>query len=602
MVRKTVLTRRWFAGFALLAAAIGLCLSAGPGNAQEPAVWSRADAAPSQVSDAERAEIARRLANTFDLAVKQHAAATQVLAWLKPGQCELVSSYNRAIPVPEHPPYYSGLAGLYRSEAMENLAGKLAATGRRDEAAAYLRIAEGYLNHRQPQYRAVACEFLAHFPLQVLDSGLLPPLGERLGDSATAFDGAQSVMGQQTTGIRRIVPGVSVADLAEAALHAATGHGFQKDAKAFEDWRQGNKDYHHRLWYWALRWSYLPWAPPPPEVLASKTPVAYPASRVSVETEFPALVGELGPEEALKTLLLAYNVGAIAAQSKASFFRSDEPIFRNPNVRLAANAPVLGFYGTYVEPKVAAKFVEQYSLKPRLLEILRQDQPWPEVAAKESKRNLLAYVIEVLKIVATRADADAIQEALDHPIPALALGSEGRTPLTLLLTRLDPQRAEAILLAPFIERPNLGGLAAELIRTTGLKHWDTIAPAAQDRRVRALVLPALGRLQTSQAAKVLSELFASEDLTLKIDEWGLIHANDLELFEGYVSAAALLNGNRPVLDEDLLNRARGMPMKVPRYEQQKQAALSLAARAEAIDRLKKFFARAAAPAMPMGLR
>jgi hypothetical protein len=286
--------------------------------------------------------------------------------------------------------------------------------------------------------------------------------------------------------------------------------------------------------------------------------------------------------------------------------RSNEPINRNPNVRLAANAPVLGFYGTYVDPKVAAKFVEQYSLKPRLLAILRQDQPWPEVAAKESKRNLLAYVIEVLKIVASRADADAIQEALDHPIPALALGSEGRTPLTLLLTRLDPQRAEAVLLAPFLERPNLGGLAAELIRTTGLKHWDTIAPAAQDRRVRACVLPALGRLQTPEAAKVVSELLASEDLTLKLNEWGLVQANDRELFEGYVSAAALFNGNRPVLGEDLLNRARAMPMKVPGYDWHRQAQLAPAARAEAIDRLKQFFARAAAPvadqARPGGLR
>ncbi len=155
---------------------------------------------------------------------------------------------------------------------------------------------------------------------------------------------------------------------------------------------------------------------------------------------------------------------------------------------------------------VVAKFVEQHSLKPLLLEILRQDQPWPEVAAKESKEELLAYVIEVLKIVATRADAPFIQEVLDHPIPALAFDAEQRTPLTLLLASLDPERAEAILLAAFRATWALWRQVDSYHGPEALGHH--IAPAAEDRRLRR---PAASRLQKPKA-KIVSELFARQDL------------------------------------------------------------------------------------------
>jgi hypothetical protein len=393
-------------------------------------------------------------------------------------------------------------------------------------------------------------------------------------------------MGQRDTFITRSANGVSVADVAREALAGAIGFEFQ-DAKAFEIWWQGNKDCRHRLWYWAVRWERLPVVvTPPPSAANAKTPIATPVYKVSVETEFPALVGELGPEEALKTLLLANNAGAVAAQSgaKCAFY---DP---NPNVQLAANAPNLRSFQLYIEPKVVAKFVQEYSLKPRLLKILLQDQPWPEVVAKESKSYLLYCVIEVLKLVATRADAAAIQQALDNPIPALTFDPVLQTRLALLLTTLDPQRSEEILLSQFRQNPKQPGLAAELIRTTGLKHWGTIAPAVKNRDVRERILAPLGQLQTPQAARILAGLLASEDLTPKVDRWGYeMDPAPQNIFERYVKAAALLNGNQPVISEDLFNRAQWQLSKGMTEQMRQHNQGVPAARAEAIDKLKKFF-------------
>jgi len=587
MARKTVPTRRLLSIFSLLAGAIGLFLSVPLGNAQQPANLFKADAVRDRVSDAERAEIARRLANAFDWAVKQHAAATEVLAWLKPGQTEVVSTLAQGRPVAKHPPYYEGCAGLYQSEAMENLVKKLTATGRRDEVAAYLHFAQSYLNHQQPQYRAVACEFLARFPLEMIDGGLLPTVAQRLADSAPAFDGARFGMGQQATYITRLVNGVSVADVARAALAGATGFQFQ-DAKTFDIWWQGNKDCHHRLWYWAVRWALLP-VVAPAGVAESKTPVVTPRYKVSVETEFPAVVLVLGRDEALKTLLLANNPDAIAAQAGGRYAMADFDPNRNPNL------PVWFGPQLHIEPQVVAKFVQEHSLQPRLLEILQQDQPWPEVATRLAKNVLLSKVIEVLKIVATKPDAAAIQQALDNPIPALTFDPVLQTRLTLLLTTLDPQRSEEILLAQFRQNPKQRGLAVELIRTTGLKHWDAIAPAVQDRDVRERILAPLGQLQTPQAARILAGLLANEDLTPKINEWGYETDPARQyIFDAYVKAAALLNGNQAAISEELVNRARWQLSKGMTEQMQQHNQGVPAARAEAVDRLKKFFDEAAA--------
>jgi hypothetical protein len=592
--------------WAFSAVAVAATLSVRQGNAQPPADRLDTDAAPSQITAAESAEIDRRLATTFDRAVVEHAAATNALSWLKPGQSSVISTLAQGRPLPQHPPFHCWSLGwvpgqhrdaggpvLYRSEAMERLVKRLAMPEEKDRVAAYVHLAPSYLHHQRPQYRAVACEFLAYFPLQMIHDGLMPAIAQRLGDSAAAFDGASFGLGQQATFITRRPNGVLVSDVARTALACATGFQFH-DTAAFDAWWQTDKDYRHRIWYWTMRWAALP-VIVPPAAAQSKISVAVPASKVSVETDFPALVHQLRPDEGLKMLLLANNPGAIAAQSGAKYTIYDP----NPNVQLPPDAPVWsGAIQLYVEPRITAKFVKDHALKPHLLELLRQSQPWPEIAAKEAQNSLLSYVIEVLKLVAASPDAAAIEQALDHPIPALVSDPVLQTRLTLLLATLAPKRCEDILVRQFRSNPRQSGLAVELIRTTGLKHWDIIAPAVEDRSVRERILAPLGQLRTPQAAKILGGLLAGEqlagdDLRNEITRWDHeVDGSRWLLFEQYVKAVTLFNENQPVIGQDLLLRSRSIGGKGSPSDKRTQHNQGVpAARAEAVEQLKAFLHR-----------
>ena len=66
-----------------------------------------------------------------------------------------------------------------------------------------------------------------------------------------------------------------------------------------------------------------------------------------------------------------------------------------------------------------------------------------------------------------------------------------------------------------------------------------------------------------------------------------------KLFDEYVKAAALLNGNQPVISEDLFNRARWQVWKGMNEQNQQHNQGVPAARAEAVEKLKGFFRRAA---------
>ena len=157
---------------ACLAAGIGLFVWMGESPAQQPANLSKAAPAASQMGEAAQQEAARQwslenngchsetfyrregiamqLAIAFDQAVKEHAAGTEALAWLQPGQ-QAAERQN-----PECPLFYEGfrtLSGtvLYdKSHAMEECAQRLLAAGKRegvaeDVAIVCLKVAQSYL-------------------------------------------------------------------------------------------------------------------------------------------------------------------------------------------------------------------------------------------------------------------------------------------------------------------------------------------------------------------------------------------------------------------------------------------------------------------------
>ena len=100
-------------------------------------------------------------------------------------------------------------------------------------------------------------------------------------------------------------------------------------------------------------------------------------------------------------------------------------------------------------------------------------------------------------------------------------------------------------------------------------------------------------------ALLAGERLAGDDLKAEIAKWGQESGDGSRrsLFVEYVNAATLLNGSQPVIGNDLFERARGVYGKNWASERNTEYNRGVpAARAEAIDKLKEFFDRAASTA------
>ena len=126
----------------------------------------------------------------------------------------------------------------------------------------------------------------------------------------------------------------------------------------------------------------------------------------------------------MRTLLLAGLPTALRDEMWTLFYSSGHP--RKKPLTTKEDAPAAESFSNGVKrevvAEVAAQFVRQRLLKPRLLQLLRQEGPWPEVKTdKQTQFDLFYELRDVLKIVATKADAPAIQSALDDPRPSCSL-------------------------------------------------------------------------------------------------------------------------------------------------------------------------------------
>ena len=188
---------------------------------EPPGVGSASDRA----GQADSAEIARRIAIVMEEAVAEHADAAAVLSKL-PLEGEYPPVNLRQVHFMAWSLRDASQPILNRSAAVENFV----ASQDPRAGAVCARAAARYLDHKQPQYRAVACELLAHYPLETIDEGLLPAIARRLGDSAPAFPGAGIWDGQMESFICRSKRDVCVADVAPDGFglrHGLLVRGFQ---------------------------------------------------------------------------------------------------------------------------------------------------------------------------------------------------------------------------------------------------------------------------------------------------------------------------------------------------------------------------------------
>jgi hypothetical protein len=525
--------------------------------------------------------LADRLDEVFAAAVREHAEATKQLASLPVGKS---MRYGRSLnPQRDTSPGFDpkdftpwtltnatvyGGACLNRSATMEQF---VHAASKSAELADLLRQAAARLVAPSAQTRGVACEFLAHFPRQTLEAGLLPAVGAALDDDRFSFDAARLGLGQSATYIARLDKGMSVAGLADRMLRRATTLTFPS-RKAFEKWWPQNKDYTRRLWYWAMRWQ-------------------------SPGREPPALtdVADMDPARGLRVLLLAGNEPAVLADAglhESSRINSrqapgpDQPR-QWRNVRL------------WVPPAAVGEYIAKHKLKTAVIDTLHGEVPWPEARGKDAFSSLVHTVTYVLPHICDKSDVPRLMPLLGrHDEPLVRVQAE----LAMLVAKLDPAAAEAVIVRQL--EAGLPAPVPELIRISGLKHRNLIHKLGPGRDS----LNALAALGTPETAALIGQWLNERGWTVKLNDLGYeTDTTSQSLFLTFVEAARIFNGGKPVIDDELLARSRFRIGKWTKQEWEKARPHNLAVpahRAEAIRRLQAFFAAkakaASAVAPPAG--
>ncbi|HVM61535.1 MAG TPA: hypothetical protein VMV72_11795 [Verrucomicrobiae bacterium] len=447
---------------------------------------------------------------------------------------------------------------LNRSDALEDLIKRITAltpSNSSDCVASYCQFAKRFLSDDRAGYRAIACEFLGHFPTEMAEQGSIPQVGNLLDDDALAFKGMHETPVQ--SGLftcREVGIGVTVGDIARAALEASTGIRFSNREK-FLAWWGNNAAFQERIWYWAVRW------------------------RIPDPSDDLGLLEKIEPRQALKVMLLVDNGSALLAESGVPPSDLSSWMCHSPN------------------KEAIAEFVRRNNLRQTLLDLLSGSAVWPELQIDQySRMDFVNKVSELSTGVFEQADAKTLEGILDSGGGLVAQEPRQQATIALLAAHLDPERYDEIVISRLKRNPEQAALAVDAVQRTGMEHWELIKTAFARSRVyeQATIIDALGTLKDSTPRKALGELMESQDFTAHLDQRGWPNRNDTErLLRAYVGAAQALNHGQPVVDNDLLDKACfTRPFKVEYDEVMKQHDANVpAARSQALEELRQFFSQ-----------
>lgn len=424
--------------------------------------------------------------------------------------------------------------GLPFSPAMEDLVAKVRALADANSppVAPYLRAAGGFLKQQEAVDRAMACEFLAHFPAQTVEQGLLGGVGECLDDPAAVFE-AFSVNIPQSAALPPSIVAMpmNVGQIAKIAAANITGLSFPS-RNVFKQWWRGSGDYARTLWYWRARWQY-----------------------VAPDNDLPAL-DTLDPKDALRIMLLTNNRVAISQEA-------GEPRRYGGEKNRPADLPgVFQLNEVSLSPAVIAAFAKKHSMKDDLLGLYYESPAWLKFSDKDNRdyySKMLFGVTRVLGHLLDKEDLPAVEAILTGKTVQLSLHDSLMAHVALMGAGLAPANAERLLVDQLHRTPGQSDLAAELVKVSGLKHLDLVK-AAYNASARTSVIDQIGALKSKPAAKALGELLAADDLSFSENaDRQSRHGNDEgtreAIFLAYVRAAEAING-KPVIDKELVENAR----------------------------------------------
>jgi hypothetical protein len=438
-----------------------------------------------------------------------------------------------------------------RSEALESLAARLRELDL-EHAKPYLLAAAERLESKHAAERAAAVELLSIVPLHTVDLALVPELGKRLDDTDIAFGGIEVEARQSGDSPARPAV-ITVHEVAQAGLLHVCSVQFT-DAEAFRAWWGNAQDELKRsLWYWALCWR-----------------ASNPQSLADLD--------DLEPSSALKVALL---VGSDVAR-RAEVVKGTPKQFRD-RIRERSYHPTLD-----LEPRMIADMVKRREMKDLLLAATAGELHWslPEFARLETTRQTL----RVLPHVLTVDDAPLLDHILQQQRDPWNDAPEARTEAVRVLANLVPDsQAEAVRIRELQRNLFLHGVAADLIRQAGWKHWTLIRQSYF----------AIGRLSSSRAEIIAALATRGEPAKTKLGE---LHSGDSLVgssslggrdrqqirFRAFVEAANRLSGDEPVVDRTLLESSCYQWGKGARDDSPHNLAVPQH-RAEAVAKLRAFF-------------
>lgn len=400
------------------------------------------------------------------------------------------------------------------------------------EFRAYAMAAAELLNDPDPAYRGMACVFLGLLGTHTLELGLLPEVAAKLADKAVAVEAKtwpsmpQTGYGNGPSKIERT--NLTVGELAEMAVSGVTQRRFWRPEE-FTNWWKANADYESLPWYWANRWG-----------------------KYGGMNDDLAEMLDRNPRTAFTILMLA--------EGNSGLDMEDISFGDNPNI--VPNSTIGQFIP--MKPADVAALVAKYNLRDQLLAMSVGDFAWRQKIPDRAMESLVTdQMTPILQAASTRADAPELRGFLKQGRGILGKSGPAQIAFTRLVAKLDPDEAPAVLLEQLQRNPTLPSLAADLVRRTGVQHWDVIKESyihasPENFRGRLALIEALAALEPADARGPIAELLAADplDSTLKDYRGGSTYSeNEQDVFLAFVKAAQKINGGKAVLDAEVVDRA-----------------------------------------------
>jgi len=307
-------------------------------------------------------------------------------------------------------------------------------------AFAYRSAFLGELKSSDHRHRGIACVMLG----SSFDPELAPALAGLLDDATEVtwrYSNARPQVANFDPWSRE-----TVRDYARRSLEHQTGYSFKSEVAFRRWWTENSENYRQKPWYWIAKWSFSG------RHLSSPNAVKYNWEVVIGDEQIREL-SHLKPDSALKILLMsAYLPLGIGGGS---------------DVRPC------GYVSFRYDTKAFARFVRTYSLKGKLISLLRQESLYPEIDSDCRFAFFAIAVMRLAKDVFTDADEPAIAAAQRVHFPYKPPVSD----MVVFRSAIAPNRARSILVGAMRADPKMLILGHELIKVAGFSEPEMILAA-----------------------------------------------------------------------------------------------------------------------------